>query len=389
MALPFASTSPNGATSGSPIGTGWHARFEGSHTVVVLAQDWRESDYDAGSGDHNAIFERPGTAALGFDSSGLGHWGSSLLAFLAVLRDAAQRRKIGFDEAGLPVAARRLLALVPGEPPVAAAQSAPAGFVERLGGSGIRIGAEVVAFATLLGEVVVGTGAALRRRARMRLVDLIDAMAEAGIGALPMVALVNGLVGGIVAFVGAVQLHRFGADVYIANLVGVAEVREMAPIMTGIVMAGRTGTAFAAEIASMRGSEEIDALRVTGIPILDFIVLPRVTALSTMMPLLYLYGAAIGIFGGFAVAVAMLNLSVASFMAHLQDAVSVREICFGLLKTLFFGGWIAIASCRIGLHAGRSSTDVGAAATAAAVSGIVGIIVIDGIFAVCANALGI
>ncbi len=386
---PGPGSTPLMAAGSEPAGAGWRARVEGSRIVVVLAQDWVERDYDVNPGNPAAILARPGTAAVAFDSSGLGHWGSSLLAFLAMLRDEARRGKISFDDAGLPVAARRLLALVPLDPAAAAAAIHPAGWIERLGRSGISTGAEVVAFTTLLGEVILGTVAALRRRARMRFVDLLNDVAHAGIGALPMVALVNGLVGAIVAFVGAVQLRRFGADIYIANLVGVAEVREMAPIMTGIVMAGRTGSAYASEIASMQGSEEIDALRVVGIPILDFVVLPRVTALSAMMPLLYLYGAAIGIFGGFAVAVTMLDLSVATFMSQLRDAVSVSEVGFGLVKSLAFGAWMAIASCRIGLRAGRSSTDVGAAATAAAVSGIVGIIVIDGIFAVCAHALGI
>jgi phospholipid/cholesterol/gamma-HCH transport system permease protein len=375
--------------SENPRGPGWTARVEGSRTVLVLTSDWLEVDYDSSAVAPQAMFEKFHTQVLAFDSSGLGRWGSSLLAFLAAHREAALSRKIGFEEAGLPVAARRLLALLPDALPAAPPPTTEKGVVEGVGAAAIREGSEALAFVTLVGEVILGTGAALRHRARMRTVDLLNGMSDAGIAALPMVSLVNGLVGGIVAFVGAVQLHRFGADIYIANLVGVAEVREMAPIMTAIVMAGRTGSAYASEIASMQGSEELDALRVIGIPILDYVVLPRVCALSLMMPLLYLYAGALGILGGFAVGVAMLDLSTATFLAQLRSAVTGTEVLFGLIKSLVFGGWIALAGCRIGLRAGRSSSDVGHAATAAAVNGIAGIIVLDGVFAVCANALGI
>jgi phospholipid/cholesterol/gamma-HCH transport system permease protein len=202
------------------------------------------------------------------------------------------------------------------------------------------------------------------------------------------VAIVNVLVGGILAFVGAVQLRRFGADIYVANLVGVAVVREMAALMTAIVMAGRTGGAYAAEIASMQGSEELDALRVVGIPVTDYLVLPRVLALTAMMPVLYLYGAALGMCGGFAVSVGMLQLAPARFVGQLVGAVSGGQIVFGLGKSVAFGLLIAVAGCRIGLQAGRSATDVGRAATSAVVAGIVGVIALDAVFAVCANAMG-
>jgi phospholipid/cholesterol/gamma-HCH transport system permease protein len=203
------------------------------------------------------------------------------------------------------------------------------------------------------------------------------------------VAVVNLLVGGILAFVGAVELRKFGADIYIANLVGVAMFREMAAIMTAIVMSGRTGGAYAAEIATMVGSEEIDALRVIGIPIGDYLIVPRVVALTAMMPLLFLYGSVVGILGGFIVAIAMLGVSPDTFIAQVRDSVTVGEVSFGLTKSITFGALIGIVGCRIGLKAGRSTTDVGNAATSAVVAGILGIIALDAVFAVCANALDI
>jgi phospholipid/cholesterol/gamma-HCH transport system permease protein len=159
--------------------------------------------------------------------------------------------------------------------------------------------------------------------------------------------------------------------------------------MTAIVMSGRTGSAYAAELATMQGSEEIDALRAFGIPIVDYLVLPRVSALTTMMPALSLYAAALGICGGFSVAVAMMNIAPAAFVAQMRSAVGLGEIFFGLAKATAFGAWIATSSCRIGLNAGRSATDVGQAATTGAVSGIVGVIALDAVFDVCANALGL
>ncbi len=329
------------------------------------------------------------TRLLRFDASRLGRWDSSLLAFLWALRGLAAQRQINFDDAGLPVAARRLLALLPAQAPAAAPPAVRQLLVERLGRAVMSLFAEGVAPATLIGDQLIRARAALSGRARMRAVDLVGCMYDAGIAALPMVALVNVLVGGILAFVGAVQLRRFGADIYVANLVGVAEVREMAAVMTAIVIAGRTGGAYAAEIAAMKGTEELDALRVIGIPVSDYLILPRAVALTVMMPVLYVYASAVGILGGLVVAVTTLNLSAENFIAETRSAVSAHEVVFGLGKSLAFGALIAVAGCRIGLKSGRSAMDVGRAATTAVVASIVGVIALDALFAVCANALGI
>jgi phospholipid/cholesterol/gamma-HCH transport system permease protein len=231
--------------------------------------------------------------------------------------------------------------------------------------------------------------ASLTGRAYTRISDVWQLIREAGPRAFAIVAIVNGLVGAILAFVGSVQLQRFGAGIYVANLVGVAVVREMAAIVTAIVMSGRTGGAYAAHIATMQGNEEIDALNVLGIPVFDFVVLPRVLALVTMMPLLYLYACAIALVGGMAVSVAVLDLTPVSFLQQLREAVSGAQFGIGLVKSVAFGILVALASCYVGLNAGRSAADVGRAATTAAVSGIVGVIALDAVFAVCANALGI
>lgn len=288
---------------------------------------------------------------------------------------------------GLPQPAKHLLDLLPeNEAALPASVRSHAG-IERVGLFVMAQGSEVAATTTLFGDTILRSGVALRGNARMRLTDLMTCVQNAGVSALPIVAVVNLLVGGILAFVGAVELRKFGADIYVANLVGVAMFREMAAIMTAIVMSGRTGGAYAAEIATMVGSEEIDALRVIGIPIGDYLILPRVVALTVMMPLLFLYGSVIGILGGFAVAIAMLHISPDTFIAQVRGSVTVGEVVFGLTKSITFGALIGIVGCRIGLKAGRSTTDVGNAATSAVVVSIVGIIALDAVFAVCANAL--
>jgi phospholipid/cholesterol/gamma-HCH transport system permease protein len=367
------------------------AQVKGDDTLVTLIGDWTAED-DGGAADASAtaaLFDRKELKAIEFDSSRLGRWDSSLLVYLSAVRYAAAPRSVRVDDSGIPIAARRLLALLPQQaaPPVAPPKRPP--WIERLGLRVIAQWCELVAVTMLVGGQVLQTGAALLGRARMRRVDLVGCMYDAGIAALPMVALVNVLVGAILAFVGAIELRRFGADIYIANLVGLAQVREMAAVMTAIVMSGRTGGAYAAEIASMQGSNELDALRVLGIPVQDYLVLPRVLALTLMTPILYLYGAAIGILGGFLVAVSMLNISPQLFMEQTRSAVTMHQVLFGLAKSLAFGALIALAGCRIGLKAGRSATDVGHAATSAVVVSIIGIIMLDAVFAVCANALNI
>ena len=221
----------------------------------------------------------------------------------------------------------------------------------------------------------------------MRGVDLLACVRRAGQGALPIVALVNVLVGAILAFMGEVQLRKFGADLYVADLVGIGVVREMAPLMTAIVLCGRTGGAYAAELAAMKGSEETAALTVLGIPLDDYLVLPRVAALALTMPLLYLYGAALGIVGGAAVAMLTSPVPLVSFVEELRSGVSSAEVLFGFLKCIAFGVFIGLSGCGIGLAAERSSAAVGSAATRATVTGIVGVIAIDALIALCAHAL--
>lgn len=241
---------------------------------------------------------------------------------------------------------------------------------------------------TFLGQVLIAAAAALSGRWQFRLKDVSRVAADCSARAVPIVTVVNVLVGAILAFVGAVQLVKFGAGIYVADLVGIAVAREMAAIITAVVMAGRTGAAFAAELATMQTNEEIDALEVLGLRPIDFLVLPRVAALLLMMPLLYVYGCVTGLFGGMVVAAGMLDLAPAAYLDRTLVAMDWSHLALGFIKSFVFGGLIGLVSCYSGLYAERNAEGVGVATTNAVVVSIVGIIVLDAVFAVCANALG-
>lgn len=242
---------------------------------------------------------------------------------------------------------------------------------------------------TFLGEVLLSALRLLRGGGRFRLRDLMRIAAACGAQALPIITLVNVLVGAILAFVGAVQLIKFGAGIYVADLVGISVSREMAAVITAVVMAGRTGAAFAAELATMQTNEEIDALEVLGLNAIDYLVLPRVLALLVMLPLLYVYACFTGLLGGLVVGAGMLNLAPAAYLERSFDALTYAHLGLGLTKSFVFGALIAMTGCYAGIHAARNAAGVGVATTRAVVVGIVGVIAIDSLFAVCANALGI
>lgn len=240
-----------------------------------------------------------------------------------------------------------------------------------------------------LGRVLLAAAAVPAGRARMSRRELGRASADSSARALPIVSVVNLLVGAILAFVGAVQLVKFGAGIYVADLVGIAVAREMAAVITAVVMCGRTGAAFAAELATMQTSEEIDAYEVLGLDPLPYLVLPRVLALLLLMPLLFIYACGAALLGGLMVGSGMLDLAPSAYLDRTVEILSWDHLGLGLAKSLAFGALIGITGCYCGLHARRSAEGVGRATTQAVVAGIVGVIVLDAVFAVCANALGV
>ncbi len=365
----------------------WKTHIDGATILVALSGDWvaRTDGVELGVA---AKFIKPSVRALKFDTAKLGHWDSALIAFLLNIRRAAGQADVALDYGGLPVPAQRLMRLA-SDPAAASPTKRPSTFLDRVGLQAIMIGTQGVEATALVGDILLRGAAALFGRASMRGVDMVDAMYDAGLAALPIVTVVGLLVGGILAFIGATELSKFGAGAYVANLVAIGMVREMAAMMTAIIMAGRTGGAYAAQIAAMEGAEEIDALRALGIPVFDYLILPKVLALSAMMPILYLYGCLIGIFGGLCVGAATLNVTAMSFFVEAQQSLTGAEFALGLAKSLCFGAFIAVIACHVGLRAKRSAAAVGAAATTAVVIGIVGVIALDAVFDLCASVIGV
>jgi phospholipid/cholesterol/gamma-HCH transport system permease protein len=379
-----------------PIRTGprlppsWKRRRATDRDVFALAGDWIAQSGGIPSFPDDALAGAPAGTTLTFDTAELGRWDTGLIEFLWDAKRAAAAAGVAIDASSLPDSARKLLGLLP---ETLATPAAPprGGFrpLYWLGGKTIGIFTEAGVLSELLATTAKGAVAALAKRARIRAVDLFANIRDAGPEALAIVGVVNFLIGAILAFVGAVQLRKFAADIFVADLVALAVVREMAAVMTAIIMAGRTGGAYAARIATMRGNEELDALEVVGIPIADYIILPSVLALAFTMPLLYLYGCLVGMFGGFLVAMALLNVTALGYVHQTLDAVPLDQFAFGFVKTLAFAIMIGVTSCRIGLLAGRSAADVGVAATRAVVIGIVGVIAMDAVFAVIADVIGV
>lgn len=219
--------------------------------------------------------------------------------------------------------------------------------------------------------------------------DLLSFIAAVGPQAIAIVGLVNLLLGIILAFMGAVQLQQFGAQLFVANLVSLGLTREIAPMMTAIILAGRTGAAYAAQLGTMQVNEEIDALQTFGFSPIEFLVLPRMVALAIMAPLLVLYADAIGILGGYLVGVLLLDIGGVEYITQTRKAIDLGDIALGVFKGSFYGILVAVTGCMQGMRSGRSASAVGNAATSAVVSGIVAIILATAFFAVLTNALGI
>ena len=333
----------------------------------------------------------PQLKKITFETRDLGSWDSSVLAFLVEVSELCRIRGIDMDRTSLPSGLRRLLDLAEAVPEKKGARQeevAPA-FLERVGISALGAHSSLGEMMEFLGEMTLTFVRLFRMKVRFRAVDLFLLIQQSGAQALPIVTLISFLVGVILAFVGAVQLKQFGAQIYVADLVGIAMIREMGAMMTGIIMAGRTGAAFAAQLGTMKVTQEIDAFTTMGFSPLEFLVLPRVIALVLMMPLLCLYADFVGVLGGAAIGVGMLDLSWTTYLRETSNAITLTDVFGGVFKSSVYGVLIALSGCLRGIQCGNSSSAVGDAATSAVVTGIVAIVVACGIFAVVFYVLGI
>lgn len=361
---------------------------------VLLARvsgNWREGPTLPGEVVREILSKQPSAKFVEFDTAGLIGWDSRFVAFISQCAGMVRGRDIQLRYDGLPEGVRRLLRLAHAVPEKTDTHRTvvKGGFFRTVGERTIQGGAGILGLFTFLGQNLIALVNLLRGRAQFRWADAFLVMGQTGPQALGIVAMINFLVGLILAFVGALELARFGASIYVADLVGIATVREMGCIMTGIILCGRTGAAFAAQLGTMKVNEEINALQTFGLSPIEFLVLPRMVALILMMPFLCIFANLISIAGGFFVSIGMLDISYTEYVSRTIQAIQLKSFLLGIVKGTFFGFLVAYTGCLRGMQSGHTAAAVGEATTRAVVTGISAIIATDGIFAVLCNALRI
>lgn len=360
--------------------------------MVILSGSWMLNGQKPAAEEVQQRLEgSPVLRKVVFDARQIAEWDSGLLIFIKRLRKYCEGKGIVLDSSGLPQGVRQLLALAAAVPEKKDARKAEkkVRFLSVVGNETVDFFQSTGKMLEFIGEATVALLRLFRGQAIFRRTDMLLIIESCGGQALPIVSLISFLVGLILAFVGAIQLQLFGAEIYVADLVGIAMVRLMAAIMTGIVMAGRTGGAFAAQLGTMQVNQEIDALKTMGISPMEFLVLPRMLALALMMPLLCLYANIMGILGGMVVGVTMLDIGFVQYYNETTAAVRLWDLGIGIFSGIIFGVIVALAACMRGMECGRSASAVGDAATSAVVTAIVGIIVSTAMITVICNMLGI
>jgi phospholipid/cholesterol/gamma-HCH transport system permease protein len=361
-------------------------KYEDRMLSLEVSGDWRSDGPEV-----IVTGEAPKKNPTCYHIDQLGTYDSTLPAFLlAHFRSvsSASKEKPALD--GLPESLRGLLELALAVPEENVTQDdvPTASEIRKLGELSLKVWSGIREVIDFTGLTMLSLGRFFVGRARFRSADFWTTLQECGVQALPIVSLLSFLIGAILAFVGNVQLMNFGANLFVADLVGIAMVREMGVMITAIIMSGRTGAAFAAHIGSMKANEEIDALRTFGFNPFDFLVLPRLLSLVLMMPLLTIYANIVGILGGMLVG-AFVGIPPVLYWTETLTAIDMTNSSLGVMKSLFFGAAIAICGCMQGMRSGNSSAAVGIATTQAVVTAITAVIVLDSAFAIIFTVLDI
>ncbi len=368
----------------------WRVSRSGGTTTLTLSGDWVQANA-ANLPDTDQVIE----ALVGQDSvitvdvQAVERWDSMLTALLFGLRRRTEVQKASLDLTSLPDDVTAMLELTEASKVSPLEQSAPYNMFEEVGKATLRQWFNLLTIGNSVFYFMRSTLHAVTGRGQFRRQDIFAALEHSTINALPIVTIVSILMGSILAFVGSIQLRAFGAEIFIADTVGIATFREMAALLTAIVLAGHTGAAFAASLATMQVNEEVDALRTLGLSPYEYLAVPRVIALALALPMLYIYATVITLFGSMLVANLTLDLSPLAYAARTVESVPLYYITVGLIKSLCFGVLIGLVSCHIGLHSGRSAEAVGLAATRAVVVSIIGIIAVDSLFAIASIIFGI
>lgn len=347
------------------------------HGVVIALQgSWTINGELPAPDELSQLLNRSLTTSVVFIAGDSFTWDSRLLAWLMACQRLLEHSCCRINISGLPSEIGELFRLAnavkPHQSPPKKQPSLWQGLLNWLE----SLGNEVIDFLAFIGELTLTLIGWLCRKSSARWQDILSFSQQAGPSALPIITLQSTLVGMILAYLGVVQLRQFGAEVYVSDLVAVGMVREMGALMTAVVMSGRTGAAYAAQLGTMQVNEEIDALTTLGIKPMDYLVLPRTLALVLALPLLSLYSNVLGMLGGGLVATTM-DVTWLMYLNQLRDAITVSDIMTGVVKSFVFALLIAMAGCRAGLDCGRSSAAVGLATTKAVVRAIVYLIIAD------------
>jgi len=331
----------------------------------------------------------PAAPRMEFDLSEVEHLDGAATALLLDLRGELAAAGADAEIVGAAGPVLAMLELFGAHPRRASHKAPPTriGILDQIGREALAVFGENRVF-DFVGDLALAATQALRSRGAVNWGDLPRLMERAGADGLPIVLMLNFLVGLVTAFQAAVQLHQFGANIFVADLVGLSVTRELAPLMTAIIIAGRSGAAFSAELGTMRVSEEIDALRTLGLDPYHFLVIPRVLTLVLVLPLLTTLADVAGVAGGLLVAMLGLDLTLNAYLLQTQHAVHLWDVFSGIFKTAFFGLSIALIACERGLATRGGAEGVGRATTSAVVTSLFAIVVVDAIFTVLFNAFG-
>ncbi len=353
--------------------------IEGRLDSKTTGKIWREAVQ---------ILERASTTRIVVDGSRIDYCDGSGIGLFVELRRRQQRAGRELEIRGLQNEFQRLLdQFDPSEFQEPQIEKA-AGFLEEIGQTTVRVWEDTRALVTFVGELGVALVLALFNPRQVRWKDALLVAETAGVNAFPIIALISFLIGLIMAFQSAIPMRQFGAEIFVANLIGLSMLRELGPLMTAIILAGRSGSAFAAELGTMKVNEEIDALITMGLDPVHFLVVPRVISAVLMTPLLALFADLLGLVGG-AVVLLSLGFPLITYINQVLSAVTFGDLLGGLVKSFVFGILVAGIGCLRGLQTGTGASAVGESTTRAVVTGLIFIIITDGIFSVAYYYLGI
>jgi phospholipid/cholesterol/gamma-HCH transport system permease protein len=348
-------------------------RFGGRLEARALGGPWRAL---------RRAVERARPQALVVDASNVEYCDAGGAALLRALEDGQRQRGGTFRLSGFPADYEPVLDLLRKNPTHAPPSPPPTPWIESVGRNAVALLRDMAQLVVRVGELTSALGWAFTHPHRVRWRDAMRTVQQVGVDSLPVVLLVAGLLGLILGFQSAQQLHRFGGDIFLANLIGVSMLRELGPLMTAIVLTARSGSAFAAEIGTMKINEEVDALRTMGADPTRFLITPRVLAALAVTPILTVFANLAGVAGGAVVWVFTLDLTLPAYLARLEQAITPGDFFGGLFKSFVFGILVAAVGCIRGMSTRGGASAVGESTTSAVVSGIVLLALSDGLFTV-------